>query len=284
MPLAAEPVRVVASFTILADMTERVAGNRAQVVSLVGPDGDAHAFEPTPEHARRVAHADLVIGNGLGFEGWMDRLLDAADGDAHRVRATDGINTLDADDHHHDHGHGHGNADPHAWLDVARAKTYVRNIRDGLQRVDPDHADTYDTNADDYLAELAALDADIRERLTDIPDGRRSVMTSHAAFGYFEEAYGVRFHAPRGLSTEDEPSAADVADLVRKLRAQRIFALLPDNLGDDRLLRRIAAEADMPLGETLYSDALSPGDGPAPTYVAMMRHNARALARALSQE
>ena len=293
-PLAAGDVRVVASFTIVADMTRQVAGDRATVTSLVGPDGDSHAFEPVPEHARRIAGADLVIRNGLGFEGWMDRLLEAAGGGPHVVTATAGIPAIAASDHAHagDHGHshghghgeqhhGHGDTDPHAWLDVARARIYVGNIRDGLQHVDPDHAEAYARRADAYLEELKALDTDIRATLADVPEDRRRILTSHAAFGYFEDAYGVEFLSPRGLSTEAEPSAADVAELVREVRAQRVAALLPDNLTDARLLHRIAEEGDMSVGPALYSDALSPADGPAPTYMDMMQHNARVIAEAL---
>lgn len=284
---ATDPVRVVASFTILANMTEQVAGERAEVSSLVGPDGDAHVFEPTPDHARRVVQADLIVRNGLGFEGWMDRLLDATDGNALTVRATAGIKPLSGDDHHghhHHDGHHHGDEDPHAWLDVDRARLYVRNIRDGLMEADPQHADHYEAGAEAYLEELATLDTHIREELAAIPEERRQVMTSHAAFAYFEDAYGIRFHAPRGITTGDEPAASDVAHLVRELREKRIAALLPDNLSDDRLLRRMASEADMDIAGTLYSDALSPADGPAPTYSAMMRHNASMLVEALREE
>lgn len=292
-PLSAGEVRVVASFTIVADMTREVAGDRATVTTLVGPDGDAHAFEPAPQHARRIASADLVVRNGLGFEGWMNRLLEAADGNAHVVTATDGVPAIEASDHahagEHDHGHshdhghgeGHGDTDPHAWLDAARARIYVNNIRDGLQRVDPDHAEVYAERAEAYLQALEALDGRIRRTLTDIPGDRRRILTSHAAFGYFEDAYGVEFLSPRGLSTEADPSAADVAELVRAVRAERVAALLPDNLTDARLLHRIAEGGGMTVGPNLYSDALSPADGPAPTYMAMMEHNARVIAEAL---
>lgn len=288
LPLGAGEVRVVASFTIVADMTREVAGDRAVITTLVGPDGDAHAFEPAPEHARRIARADLVVRNGLGFEGWMDRLLEAADGSAGVVTASDGVERIEASghDHGHEHDHGHhhhGDADPHAWLDIRRAKTYVRNIRDGLQAVDPDHADVYAARAQGYLVQLEALDDRIREKLAGIPEDRRRILTSHAAFGYFADAYGVEFLSPRGLSTESEPSAADVADLVREMRAQRVSALLPDNLTDARLLHRIAAEGSMSVGATLYSDALSPAEGPAPTYLKMMEHNANVIADALAR-
>ncbi|MFV8834722.1 zinc ABC transporter substrate-binding protein [Aquisalimonas sp.] len=285
-PLSADKVQVVASFTVIADMTREVAGEHATVTSLVGPDGDSHAFEPAPEHARRIARADLVVRNGLGFEGWMDRLLEAAGGSAHVVTASRGVDAIEAGDHAHDHhhgeGHGHGHADPHAWLDVRRASTYVRNIRDGLKAVDPDHAQIYAERAEAYLQELQALDSHIRDTITAIPGERRRILTSHAAFGYFEDAYGVTFLSPRGLSTEAEPSAADVAELVRAVRAQRVAALLPDNLTDARLLHRIAEEGDMAVGPTLYSDALSPGDGPAPTYLRMMGYNAEVIAEALA--
>ncbi|WP_216110779.1 metal ABC transporter solute-binding protein, Zn/Mn family [Aquisalimonas asiatica] len=276
------------SFTIVADITREVGGERVAVTSLVGPDGDSHAFEPAPAHARKITEADLVVRNGLGFEGWMDRLLDVAGGSARVVTASRGVDAIDAGDHahdhHHDDGHSHGDTDPHAWLDVARARTYVRNIRDGLKAVDPDHAETYAERADAYLDVLEALDDQIRETLAAVPRERRRILTSHAAFGYFEDAYGIEFLSPRGLSTEAEPSAAEVAELVREARAHRVAALLPDNLTDARLLHRIAEESDMTVGPTLYSDALSPEDGPAPTYTRMMEHNAGVIAEALEAD
>ncbi len=279
------PLRVVATFTVVADFTREVGGDRVVVRSLVGPDGDAHAFEPGPEDAAAIAAADVVVRNGLGFEGWMDRLLDATGFDGQLITASAGITPRGANDHDHghDHGHQHGDHDPHAWLDVRHAKAYVRTIRDGLIEADPAGAGTYRERAARYLASLERLDEDIRATLGDVPEDAR-VMTSHAAFGYFAAAYGIAFTAPRGLSTEAEPSARVVAEQARALRRGEVQALLGESLTDDRLLERIGDEADTALSGTLYSDALSGPDGPAPDYVAMMRHNARVLAEALSAD
>ena len=269
---AAERLNVVASFSILGDFVRNVGGDSISVTTLVGPDGDAHVYAPTPADAKRVADAKLVFVNGLGFEGWLSRLLKSAGGKATVVTATSGIAPLKLG----------SQADPHAWQSVANAKIYVANIRDALVAAGPADAEVFKSNAAAYLAELDALEREVRDAIAKIPEGRRKVISTHDAFGYFAAAYGVRFIAPLGVSTESEASARDVAGIITQIRAAKIPAVFLENISDPRLMGRISAETGARVGGTLYSDSLTGEKGDSPTYIAMVRHNIKALTRALA--
>src|SRR5690554_5039188 len=288
---AAERVQVVTSFSILADMVENVGGEHVEVTSLVGPDSDAHVYSPRPTDARTLADADLVVFNGLQFEGWMERLVDASDYAGPLVVTSDGIDRVAAahDDHGHDEhdehdsheGHDHGDDDPHGWQDLAMGKLYVANIRDGLSEADPDNAEAYAANAERYINEIDATDAEIRALLTEIP-ASTSVITGHDSFGYFASAYGLRFLSPQGLSTEAAPSAANMARLVDVIREQNVQALFHENMTSPAIINQLAEETGLPIAGTLYADALA-AEGEASTYLGMMRHNARTLHDALAE-
>ncbi|KRR19614.1 metal ABC transporter substrate-binding protein [Bradyrhizobium lablabi] len=269
---AADRLNVVASFSILGDLVRNVGGDRISVTTLVGPDGDAHVYVPTPADAKRMADARLVFVNGLGFEGWMSRLAKSAGGKADIVTATTGITPLKLG----------SNADPHAWQSVANAKIYIANIRDALVAADSANAEVYKTNANSYLAQLDALDREVRDAVAKIPEGRRKVISTHDAFGYFASAYGIEFIAPLGVSTESEASARDVARIITQIRAAKIPAVFMENITDPRLMGRISAETGAKVGGTLYSDSLTGEKGDSPTYIAMVRHNIKALTSALS--
>jgi zinc/manganese transport system substrate-binding protein len=281
---AQSKVPVVASFSILTDLVRKVGGDRVEVVALVGPDGDAHVFQPSPQDARKVAGAALVVLNGLGLEGWMDRLVKATASGAPTLVASTGVKPRKADEGHghDDKDHGHGDIDPHAWQDIGNARIYVANIRDGLIKADPAGRAIYEANAARYLASLDALEAEVKAAIAKLPPDRRRIITSHDAFGYFGDAYGIAFIAPQGVSTETEASAKDVARIIRQIRAEKIPAVFLENVSDPRLAQRIAKETGARIGGRLYSDALSPPDGPAGTYIDMMRSNIRELTAALS--
>lgn len=270
---AQDRLNVVASFSILGDFVRNVGGDRVNVTTLVGSDSDAHVYSPTPVDAKRIADAKLVFVNGLGFEGWLPRLVKSAGGKATIVTATSGITPLKVG----------SAADPHAWQSVANAKVYVANIRDALASADPANAETFKANASRYLAELDALDREVRAAVAQIPESRRKVISTHGAFGYFAGAYGVAFIAPVGVSTESEASARDVAAIITQIRTAKIPAVFLENISDPRLIRRISAETGARVGGTLYSDSLTGEKGDSPTYIAMVRHNIKALTSALSQ-
>jgi zinc/manganese transport system substrate-binding protein len=286
----AEPnVKAVATFSILGDMVGRVGGDRVSVTTLVGPDGDVHVYEPTPADAKAVSEAGVVLVNGLGFEGWLDRLTKSAAYKGLVVVASKGIKArameeAEHDDHHgkEDHGHhDHDGKDPHAWQSLKNGLTYVKNIANGLCKADAAGCDVYRKNADVYSAEIAALDKQVRDDLGKIAKAKRKVITSHDAFGYFGAAYGIEFLAPQGVSTEAEASAADVAKLIRQIRKEKVTALFVENISDPRLIEQIGRETSVKPGGALYSDALSGKDGPATTYLDMFKHNVGLLAQSM---
>jgi zinc/manganese transport system substrate-binding protein len=266
---------VVATFSVLADFARNVGGDRIEVAALVGPNGDAHVYQPKPADAEKLGDARLILVNGLGLEGWIDRLIKASGAKAPVIVATKGINPQKL-------GEERIGLDPHAWQSIANAKIYAASIRDGLIAADPEGEATYRANADNYLARLDALEKEVLADIAKIPPGRRQIITTHDAFGYFGTAYGFRFIAPEGISTETEASAREVAKIIRQIKAQKIPAVFLENVTDPRLVRRIASESGATVGGTLYSDALSPPDGPASTYIDMMRNNVRELATALA--
>jgi zinc/manganese transport system substrate-binding protein len=278
---AAEPIKVVASFSILGDFVAAVGGDRVEVATLVGPDGDAHVFSPSPADARKVAQARLIFVNGLGLEGWMTRLVRSSGSAAPVAIAANGVTAREMKKDDHGHGHAHGPIDPHAWQSVANAKVYVANVRDALAAADPEGKAAYEANAAAYAARLDALDAEIRAAWSKVPAERRRIITSHDAFGYYADAYGLEILSPQGVSTEAEASAKDVARIIRQVKAEKVPAVFVETISDRRLADRIAKETGAKIGGALYSDALSPKGGPAATYLDMMRHNLRELTAAL---
>ncbi|MGD9656041.1 MAG: metal ABC transporter substrate-binding protein [Methylocystis sp.] len=265
-------IPVVASFSIIGDLVREVGGDRVSVTTIVGPDGDAHVYEPSPADGRRIAKARLIFVNGLGFEGWLDRLIRAAKSKGEVVTLGKGVAART----------GEEGLDPHAWQDVANAKIYVEAIRDALTAADPEGAQAYKANADAYLARLDALDADIRQAIDALPKERRRVVSTHDAFGYFSAHYGVEFIAPQGVSTEAEVSARDVARIIDAVRTHKVAAVFVENIADPRLAKRIASETGARMGGVLYSDALSDAKGDGATYIDMMRHNVKELTKALA--
>ncbi len=277
--VAQERIKVVATFSILGDLVRNVGGDRVEVATLVGPDGDAHVYSPTPADVRKLAQAKVIVVNGLGFEGWMTRLIRASGSKAPTITASNGIATRKMAD---EHRHGQTVADPHGWQSVANAKTYVANIRDGLSAADPAGRAVYEANAVRYLASLDALEAEVKAAIAAIPAERRRIITTHDAFGYFGDAYGIQFIAPEGIATDTEASARDVAKIIVQVRKQSIPAVFMENITDSRLMQQIARETGAKIGGTLYSDALSEPSGPAATYLDMMRHNIGELRKALA--
>lgn len=274
---ADERLKVVASFTILADFVRNVGGDRVDVVALIGSNADAHVYTPSPADAKTIAAAKLVVVNGLGFEGWLPRLVKSSGSTARIAVATDGIVPLK------EPPGGHHSVDPHAWQSVPNAKVYVENIRRALAEVDPASAESYRANAARYVTQLDALDRDVRTMVARIPETRRKVISTHGAFGYFAAAYGVAFVAPQGVSTDSEPSARDLARIIAQIRKEKIPAIFLENISDPRLIRRVAAETGAKIGGTLYSDSLTDEKGEAPTYIDMVRHNIKTLQDALEK-
>ena len=277
--VAQDKMPVIATFSILGDLVKNVGGDRIEVGTLVGSNADAHVYAPTPADAKRVGAAKVVFINGLGFEGWITRLVTASGTKALTITVSKGIKTRKMED---DHGHGPAATDPHAWQSVSNAKIYVATIRDGLIAADPAGKNTYEANASAYLAKLDALEAEVQAVIGKIPPDRRRIITSHDAFGYFGAAYGIEFIAPTGVSTEAAVSARDVAKIIAQIRKQKIPAVFMENVTDPRMMEQIAKESGAKIGGRLFSDALSDEKGPAPSYIEMMRNNIHQLATALT--
>jgi zinc/manganese transport system substrate-binding protein len=271
----AEPLPVVASFSVLGDMVRQVGGEDVAVTVLVGPDSDSHVYEPSPNDTRRLATARLFVVNGLGLEGWMPRLIDSAGFKGRVVTATDGITPLQLNEA------GKTAPDPHAWQDLADGRIYVRNIAAALAAADPDHAAAYAQRAAAYDAELAVLDDWVKAEIGSVPPERRKIVTTHDAFQYFGHAYGVAFEAPVGMNEESEPDARAVAGLIRQIRQQHIRALFIENMTDPRLLDQLARETGTKPAGSLFADALSkPGEG-GESYAALFRYNVPAMVAAM---
>jgi zinc/manganese transport system substrate-binding protein len=273
--MAQTRLKVVASFSILADLVKNVGGDKIEVSALVGPNGDAHVFSPSPADAKTVAAAKVMVVNGLGLEGWMTRLVQASGSKAPMVVATTGIKPRNMEED------GKQQIDPHAWQSIANAKVYVANIRDGLSKADPPNADAYAANAAAYLVRLDALEGEVKAAIARIPADHRKIITTHDAFGYFGAAYGMAFISPEGVSTDSEPSAKEVARIITQIKVQKIPAVFMENISDPRLMQQISRETGAKIGGTLYSDALSDQKGPAASYIEMMHNNIRQLSIAL---
>jgi zinc/manganese transport system substrate-binding protein len=271
-------IKAVTTISIIGDLARNVGGDRIEVTTLVGPNGDAHVYSPTPGDAKELAAANIVFVNGLGLEGWMTRLVTASGTKAPMVVVSKGVTPRRMPD---EDNPGHMVTDPHAWQSIADAKIYVANIRDALAAADPAGTAAYDANAQAYLGKLDELEKEVRAAIASIPADRRKIITTHDAFGYFGAAYGMTFIAPEGISTDAEPSAKDVARIITQIRKRKIPAVFLENVSDPRLMQQIARETGARLGGKLYSDALSEPTGAAGTYIDMMRHNVREFTKAL---
>jgi ABC-type Zn uptake system ZnuABC Zn-binding protein ZnuA len=298
-------ISVVATTTIIADMVANVGGERVSVRSLLPPGADPHTYAPAPSDVQAIAESQIVFENGLGLDEWLDDVIANAGGSRPRVAVTDGPEAIEADDDHGDDDHGdddhadedehadesdehagddHGHdEDPHMWLDVQRAIGYVENIRDGLTAVDPDGAATYESNADAYIAELRALDQEIEELTAQIPAERRRIVTNHDTFAYFAERYGFEVVGTvfEGVSTEQEPSAQQIAQLVSRIREANVPAVFTENTVNPRLAEQVGNEAGVRVVTDLYTDALGEPGSPGDTYIGMMRHNAQQIVEVL---
>jgi zinc/manganese transport system substrate-binding protein len=269
-------MKVSASFSILGDMVRQVGGDRVQVFTFVGPNGDAHVYEPTPADAKELSESKILFINGLGLEGWMTRLEKSSGFKGTVVTASKGVAPREMVEDEKTV------TDPHAWQSLANGKIYVANIRDALIAADPEGKETYEANAKEFLEQIAAMETTVKEAIAKLPPERRKIITTHDAFGYFGAAYGMEFIAPEGVSTESEASAKDVAKIIRQIKAEKVPAVFLENVTDSRLLDQIAKETGAKIGGTLFSDALSPPDGPAGTYLDMFRNNIETMSEALS--
>jgi zinc/manganese transport system substrate-binding protein len=272
-PAYAKKLNVVASFSILGDVVENIGGAHVEVHTLVGPDADAHVFEPTAADARKVATADILVMNGIGFDTWAKKLATSSGSRARIVAASSGLKPLQRG----------GGPDPHMWHDPDNVAAYAGTLARALAAADPPNAAAYNAALAAYVKELNRLDTEMHTGFAKIPKPQRRVITTHDAFGYLASAFDIAFIAPLGVSTDAQPSAKGVARLIDQIKREKITAVFVENITDPRLIQQIARETGVKIGGKLYSDALSTKAGPAPTYLALMRHNARLLTAAMAQ-
>ncbi|OWV94827.1 metal ABC transporter substrate-binding protein [Rhizobium sp. R72] len=275
--VSAAPLKVVASFTVLADVVRQVGGDRVTVTSLVGPNGDPHEFEPSPSNARNLNAAQVAFISGEGLEGWMDRLISASGYKGKPVVVSEGIEFRAMDED------GQTVTDPHVWNSPVNVKVWVANIEQALAKAAPADTAAFKTNAETYLKHLDALDVYAHSKLDTIAADHRKVLTSHDAFGYFGREYGVKFLAPIGVSTESEASAADVAKLIEQIKTEHVKTYFFENSNDPRLVRQIANATGAEPGGELYVESLSDAKGPASTYEKMFRYNVDQLVAAMAK-
>ncbi len=303
--LVVPKLNAVATFSILADLVQNVAGDKVELVTLVDRDTDAHEYEPSPSDAAKLANAQVIFENGLMFETWLDRLYESSGSTARRVVVTEGITPRPfehgEEEHAHEHGdekegehakegehshekegeHKHGEFDPHAWQDVRNVIEMVRNIAQALSELDPAHAEFYEANAQAYIAKLEALDEEIVSQVEQIPEARRLLVTSHEALGYFADRYGFKLVGTVLGTMGSEPSAQDIAKLVEEIKAQGAKAIFVENVTNPKLVERVAQEAGVAIGPRLFTDALGAPGSPGATYIEMMRYNVQAIVQAL---
>ena len=272
-PSFASELRVVASFSILADMVSEIGGEAIEVESIVGPDADAHIYQPSVSDAIAVAGADIVFVNGFGFETWASNLISESASDAVVVIATEGITPIKVD----------GSVDPHAWNSLQNGVIYVRNIAAALGAIAPGVADQVNANAEAYIQRLESVDRDIVRRVSRLSESNRTVVTSHDAFGYLAEDYGLTFLAPKGIDTDAEPTARKLAELIEQLQKVGVAALFAENITSPALINQIALQTGLEVGGRLYSDALSVRGGPAKSYLEMFTHNTDSILEALER-
>ena len=271
----AAPLKVVASFSVLGDLAHEIGGDKITITTLVGPNGDAHVYEPKPADAVAMTEADLVLINGLGFEGFIERLAQTSATKAQIITASTGVTPIIGE------GEDAGKNDPHAFQSIPNVRIYVKNIAAALCVAEAADCEFFKTNASAYDAKLAALDAEVRTAIGSIPEAKRTIITSHDAFGYFGHEYGLKFLAPEGISTDSEASSAGVAALIDQIKSAQASALFVENMSDPRLIKQISEETGIKIGGSLYSDALSAADEPASTYIDLMRSNVKVIKGAI---
>jgi ABC-type Zn uptake system ZnuABC Zn-binding protein ZnuA len=286
-PASSGQLRAVATFSILGDLVQNIGGSAVELTVLVGPDGDAHTFQPSPSDSANIASADVIFENGLEFETWLDDLYTASASRAARVVVTQGLTPLALEEAHDEHGGTpgaeHGEFDPHAWGSVPNAILMAQNIREALITADPANADIYQANAQKYIDDLKSLDQWVTEQVTMLPAERRKLVTTHDTFGYFAHQYGFEIVGTALGSTTDiaGPSAAGIAALVEEIRATGVPAIFAENIANPKLMEQIATEAGVKLGPPLYTDALGPLGSPGESYLQMVRYNVNSIVNAL---
>ncbi|MFP4598702.1 MAG: metal ABC transporter solute-binding protein, Zn/Mn family [Persicimonas sp.] len=268
---------VVATTTMLADLGEQIGGEQVRVEGIMSPGGDPHLYQPTPADARLVAQSDLVIKSGLKLEGWIDDLLDNAGGTRPSVVASDGIQPIRMEGFK-------GGVDPHFWFEIAAWKIAANNVGDALVELvgaETEEGRQIQARLEEHLAELDHLDQWIRDELETIPRDQRVLVTSHDAFNYFGRAYEIDVVGIQGVSTDEDASQRDVANIIELVRERNAPAVFVETSVNPALIKQVAKETGAEVAGPLYSDSIGASDGPAGTFTATVVENVRMVTEAL---
>ncbi|EJF78053.1 metal ABC transporter solute-binding protein, Zn/Mn family [Bartonella birtlesii] len=280
-----EKIRVVVSFSILADLVKNVGGDHISMTIFVGPNANTHTYEPTPQDAQALRNAHIIFINGLHLEGFIDRLITASGTKAPLIEASANISPLEIKKQEYSAQHQHhlSSIDPHAWQTIPNVEIYIKNIAAAFCKIDQQSCISYSQNAESYLQKLKAMREKLKTKIATIPKNQRIIITSHDAFGYFAQEYGFTILAPQNASIEAEATPTDVAKLIKQIKTNKAAALFIENISNPRLIKQIAKETGLKIGGTLYSDALSDENGPAATYLDMMEHNVKTIIDAIKK-
>ncbi|MFN3263058.1 MAG: metal ABC transporter substrate-binding protein [Pikeienuella sp.] len=276
-PAAAEKLKAVTTFTVIADIAQNVAGDAAEVESITKPGSEIHNYQPTPRDILRAQEADLVIWNGLGLELWFERFFRNLS-DVPAVVASEGVEPIGISE-----GPYEGKANPHAWMSPTDAKTYVANIRDAFIAADPANAETYRANAEAYMAEIDAVAEPIRAALEALPENRRWLVTGEGAFSYLARDFGLRELYIWPINADRQGTPSQVRNVIDTMRANDIPVIFSESTVSADPAQQIARETGASYGGVLYVDSLSEADGPAPTYLDLLRVTAQTIAEGLSE-
>ncbi len=267
---------VVATASMIADMAEIIGGDIVQVECIVPIGGDPHLYDPTPKDANLLNHADLVFKNGLTFEGWLNELIATSGTKANVITVTDGVEAIRSLEYQNA-------TDPHAWMDARNALFYIKNIKEGLVNLLPEHSEAFEKNYLKYKEELVELDRYIREQIAKIPEQKRVLITSHDAFQYYGRAYGITLESVLGTSTDAEAQTSDILRLNKVIKESGVPAIFVETTINPKMLKQVAKDNDIIIGGSLYADSIGDEESPAPTYAAMMRFNTDAIVNALTR-
>lgn len=269
--------RVVSSASIFQDMAANIGGDYIESLSIVPVGGDPHIYKPTPDDATLVVKADLILVNGLTFEGWITKLVENSGTKAEIYTITEGIDPIRSAKYENA-------ADPHAWMAASNGRRYIRNITDALKRLAPEHSEVFEENFVAYDRKLADIDQYIESQISRIPPAQRILITSHDAFAYFGRRYNVELNAIMGISTDAAPQTSDILRVSKAIKDSGVPAIFVESTINPKMLKQIADDNNVKIGGELFSDSLGDKDSHAPTYLDMLKHNTDVIVKALRGE
>lgn len=273
--IAQQKLKVVSSCSIFEDMAKNIGGDLVEIESIVPIGGDPHLHSPTPRDARIVQAADLILINGLTFEGWIEELIENSGTKGETILITKGVKPIESQIYA-------GSADPHAWMNAENGLIYIKNITEAFVQADPANKDRYQANYDSYKTEISDMHASIQSKMGRIPEWKRVLITSHDAFSYFGNAYGLQVEPIIGVSTEADVQTSDMIRVAKTIKEKKVPAVFVESTINPKILQQIAKDNDVRVGGELYADSLGEPGSKGDTYLGMLSHNAKTIVRGLT--